>query len=85
MQTQEHAQTAIDFLEAADREFASGDVLQGSEKLWGAARHAVMMAAQQRGWPYSKHGAVREAVNRSGTVPTAWLRLATEPCPPTNS
>ena len=35
MQTQEHAQTAIDFLEAADREFASGDVLQGSEKLWG--------------------------------------------------
>ena len=64
MQTQEHAQTAIDFLEAADREFASGDVLQGSEKLWGAARHAVMMAAQQRGWPYSKHGAVREAVNR---------------------
>ena len=32
MQTQEHAQTAI---EAADREFAVGDVLQGSEKLWG--------------------------------------------------
>ena len=50
MLTQEHAQTAQDFLAVADDEFASGDMLQGSEKMWGAAAHAVMAVAQQRGW-----------------------------------
>lgn len=64
MEVQEHEKTALGFLEAADREFALGDELQGSEKLWGAARHAVMMVAQKRGWPYSKHSAIRNAVNR---------------------
>ena len=48
MLTQELAETAQDFLKAADREFAEGDALQGSEKLWGAASHAVMTLAKQR-------------------------------------
>ena len=64
MVTEEHVQTARDFLEAADREFGAGDVLQGSEKLWGAASHAVIAAAQQRGWPYGKHGNLKVAVRR---------------------
>ena len=64
MVSEEHIQTAQDFLEASDREFAAGDLLQGSEKLWGAASHAVMAAAQQRGWPYSKHNALKIAVRR---------------------
>ena len=50
MLIQEHAQTAHDFLAVADDEFASGDMLQGSEKMWGAAAHAVMAVAQQRDW-----------------------------------
>ena len=36
MLTQEHAQTARAFLDEADREFAEGDALQASEKMWGA-------------------------------------------------
>lgn len=56
METAEHIQTAADFLDASDREFDAGDFLQGSEKLWGAASHAVMAVAQQRGWAYGKHG-----------------------------
>ena len=56
MEISEHIQTAGDFLAAADREFDAGDILQGSEKLWGAASHAVMAVAQQRGWAYGKHG-----------------------------
>ena len=64
MLTQEHAQTAQDFLAVADDEFASGDMLQGSEKMWGAAAHAVMAAAQQRDWPFGSHGALRTAVRR---------------------
>ena len=35
MEVQDHIATANEFLEAADREFAAGDQLQGSEKLWG--------------------------------------------------
>ena len=64
MLTQEHAQTAQEFLDVADDEFAAGDMLQGSEKMWGAAAHAVMAVAQQRGWPFGSHGALRTAVRR---------------------
>lgn len=64
MLIQEHIQTAQDFLEAADREFEAGDVLQGSEKMWGAASQAVMAVSQRRGWPYGSHNAMRIAVRR---------------------
>ena len=42
---QKHAQTAREFLIAAGREFETGDKLQGSEKMWGAAAHAIMAVA----------------------------------------
>ena len=64
MLVDEHPQTTRDFLEAADREFAAGDRLQASEKMWGAASHAVMAVAQHRGWPFSSHGAMRDAIRR---------------------
>ena len=44
---EEHVQTAQDFLVKSDNYFADGDVLQGSEKLWGAAAHALTAVAQQ--------------------------------------
>ena len=34
MLAQEHVRTAREFLDHADRLFAEGDRLQGSEKLW---------------------------------------------------
>ena len=68
MQIREHIETAQSFLEAADREFAAGDHLQASEKLWGAASHAVMAAAQQRGWPYGSHRAMKIAADRLGEI-----------------
>ena len=64
MLTQEHTQTAQDFLIASDREFAAGDILQGSEKLWGAAAHAVMAIAQRRGWRFGDHRALQAAADR---------------------
>ena len=64
MTTQAHIETAQGFLVASDREFADGDTLQGSEKLWGAAAHAIMAVARQRGWPHGKHGNLRTVVNR---------------------
>ena len=64
MDTQNHTRTAQTFLEAADKELSAGDALQGSEKLWGAASHAVMAAARERGWDHGRHGAMKAAVRR---------------------
>ncbi len=64
MTVTDHVRTALEFLEHSEREFANGDELQGSEKLWGAASHSVMAVAKQRGWRFSKHNAKVAAVNR---------------------
>ena len=64
MLTQEHTQTAQEFLAAADHEFMAGDNLQASEKMWGAASHAVMAVAQQRGWRYTKHRDLKKAARK---------------------
>ena len=61
MLTQEHAQTALDYLEKADQYFAERDLLQASEKLWGAASHAVLSVATERGWRDASHRALTEA------------------------
>ena len=61
---EEHARAARAFLDAADQEFAAGDVLQGSEKLWGAASHAIIAVAQERGWQYGSHRAMKDAARR---------------------
>ena len=61
MTSAEHRQTALDFLTASDEEFERGDVLQGAEKLWGAAAHAVMSIAQARGWPHESHRSLKNA------------------------
>ena len=62
MTAAEHAQTARDFLVASDREFAAGDHLQGSEKLYGAVTQAIIAVCQQRGWRYKSHRAMQQAV-----------------------
>ena len=51
-------------MEASDHEFEAGDELQGSEKLWGAAAHAVMVVSQERGWAYGTHRRLKAAADR---------------------
>ena len=64
MTEERRAAAALDFLSAAEREFAAGDVAQGSEKLWGAASQAVIAVAQQRGWRYGSHRDLKTAAER---------------------
>ena len=64
MTAQVHAATAREFLAASDREFAVGDHLQGSEKLYGAASQAVIAVAKHRGWAYRSHRASKNATVR---------------------
>ena len=61
MQTRDHVRTAREFLTAAGREFEAGDHLQASEKLWGAASHALIAVAQQRNLPHPSHRALKKA------------------------
>ena len=61
MLVRDHTQTVREFLAASDREFAVGDTLHASEKLWGAAAHAIMAVAQQRGLEYGTHHALVNA------------------------
>jgi hypothetical protein len=60
MAVEEHRATALAFLDASDREFDAGDVLQASEKLWGAFSHAVTAVCKQRGWDCGTH---RQLIN----------------------
>ena len=63
MTVEDHLQTARDFLERSRQEFAAGDEMQGSEKIWGSASHAVMALAMQRGLPINRHRDLKRAVN----------------------
>ena len=44
-------------------EIELGDLLQGSEKLWGAAEHAVKAAAEQRGLKHNGHAYLHNVVD----------------------
>lgn len=64
MTIQQRSHSALDFLDDADREFASGDIRQASEKLWGAATDAVTAVALERGWSHHSHRDIKNAVFR---------------------
>lgn len=62
--TEYHAATAADFLAKTRVYLADGDLLQASEKGWGAAAQAVKAVAEARGWPHNGHYELFAAVNR---------------------
>ena len=59
---QEHLEISRRFRDQGFAEIESGDLLQGSEKLWGAAAHAVKAAAEQRGWKHNGHAYLHKVV-----------------------
>ena len=64
MLTDDHAGTALAFLDASDREFAARDQLQASEKLWGAATRALMAVAMSQGHRLGSHNSFRDTAER---------------------
>ena len=62
--TEFHIDTSRRLLEQAEREYRAGDVLQASEKGWGAAAHAVKAIAEERGWEHDRHGYLVRAARR---------------------
>ncbi len=62
--TEYHETTGRDFLARARAYLAEDDLLQASEKGWGAAAQMVKAAAEARGWPHNGHRALWRVVHR---------------------
>ena len=53
--TTRHGEFSARLLDHADEEFEKGDMIQASEKAWGAVAHYVKSVAKARGWPDGSH------------------------------
>ena len=60
--TEKHTRLAYQLLSDAKREIAIGDLVQGSEKLWGATSQALKAYCASRGLPHSKYAHRRHAL-----------------------
>ena len=58
-----HIDTANEFLTKAHAYLAEGDLLQASEKGWGATARMVKAVAETRGWRHSSHGDLYRAID----------------------
>lgn len=61
-------QSAQDYLDASDREFAAGNRRPGSALLYEAAVTAIRAIARQQGWPAESHRELTYATVRLGEI-----------------
>ena len=59
-----HRERSWHFLDLVADELARGELEEASNKVWGAAAHAVKAAAAGRGWPHHAHALLEETVYR---------------------
>ena len=59
-----HTDTANEFLIKGRAHLAEGDLLQASEKGWGATARMVKAVAETRGWPNTTHGDLYRTIDR---------------------
>ena len=64
VETRPYADMSAHYLGQASAELASGDLLQASEKGWGAAAQIIKAIAQERGWEHLYHRQLIAAVQR---------------------
>ena len=62
-QPQEHILISRDFFANAHDALAQHDLLQTSEKLWGATGHMVIAVAESRGWAHRGHRELFDVAN----------------------
>ena len=61
---EEHVVTSTELLAKALEAVDQDDLLQASEKGWGAAAHMVKGLAEKRGWRHDGHRQLFQTVNR---------------------
>ena len=59
-----YANQSREFIALAHQELEQGDLLQASEKAWGAAAAAIKAVAEMRGWQHYAHSLIRAAAWR---------------------
>ncbi len=59
-----HAERSWHFLELVDDEVERGELEEASNKVWGAAAHAIKAVAERRGWSHGAHRDLEEVVMR---------------------
>ena len=59
-----HRERSWHFLALVDDELARGELEEASNKLWGAAAHAIKAVAESRGWEHHAHALLESAVLR---------------------
>ncbi len=64
MTTQTHVKAAKKMLREMERDFAVGENMAASDKLWEAAAHAVKAVAGPKGWPCGTRDELRDAAVR---------------------
>ena len=62
--TEYHTTTDRHFMAKAGGYLADGDLLQASEKGWGAAAQTVKAVAEHRGWSHDGHRQLYTAIDR---------------------
>jgi hypothetical protein len=62
-QSSEHTLASRELFAKAEEALAQDDLLQASEKGWGAAAHMVKAVAERRGWRHNGHRELHQAVN----------------------
>ena len=76
--SERHMEISRDFLHRANAYLQAGDMIQASEKGWGAAAHYLKAVAKQRGWQDGAHAQLfrinRRLANETGE-PQAMIRL----------
>ena len=55
-----HREVSAAFLGQAEDEFQRGQLLQASEKAWGAVAHYVKAISEEQGWDHKSHYLLRE-------------------------
>ena len=68
-QALKHTQIARRFVQASERYLIDGDVIQASEKLWGATAHAIKVNCISRGWRHGRYTHLRWAMSRLAEEP----------------
>lgn len=59
-----HRERSWHFLALVDDELARGELEEASNKLWGAAAHAIKAVAESRGWEHHAHVLLQQTMER---------------------
>ncbi len=73
-----HAEISGVFMEHAEELLEDGDMLQASEKAWGAVAHCIKSIAQRRNWPSGTHealGVIKDRLAAESDDPAKILSL----------